>query len=235
MIRQLLTQLQHRVLPHICILCGERTQNTMDLCVVCKKDLPWLQQSCLQCAIPLYTEATHCGKCLKSNLPYTKTIALFHYQTPIIKLITALKFQHRLIYARVLGELLAEKIIKTYGLQPLPECIIPIPLHSERLCERGFNQALELARPLEKHLNIPINLNACQRIINTQAQSLIPAKNRQHNIKNAFIVNESFSNKHIAIIDDVMTTGSTVYELSKILKKARAKQIDIWCCARTSF
>jgi ComF family protein len=147
-------------------------------------------------------------------------------------LITQLKFSNKLIYAKILAELFINHL--SYLNEPLPQCIIPVPLHRSRLRERGFNQALELAKPIAKRLAIPLDFKSCTRVIATKAQSQILASERKKNIKNAFVIKQNFQYQHVAIVDDVMTTGSTVAELSKTLRKHGVKQIDIWCMARTS-
>jgi len=144
-----------------------------------------------------------------------------------------LKFNHLLMNGRILGELLAENIEqKWYLQQPLPTRIIPIPLHSSRLKDRGFNQALEIARPIAQRLNIQIDQTSCQRQKFTVAQATLPATERQANIKNAFQMKGDFSGQHIAVLDDVITTGFTVSEFCRMLKKHGARRIDVWCCAR---
>lgn len=197
------------LIPGTCILCGLPSLRQQDLCKACEADLPW------------------------TNTQSSDTIALFHYQKPIDRLITGLKFANKLIYAKILGELMATKLIKHYQHKQLPELIIPVPLHKQRLRERGYNQALELARPIAKKLKIPLDFNSCTRTKNTTAQTLIPAKQRSQNLKNAFTINKNISAQHVAIIDDVTTTGNTIQELSKILYQANINKIDIWCCAKT--
>jgi ComF family protein len=189
-----------------CILCGLPSHRKQDLCKACEADLPWQNNN---------------------------TTVIFHYQEPIDRLITGLKFANKLIYAKILGELMATKLKKHYQNKKLPELIIPIPLHKQRLRERGYNQALELARPIAKQLKIPLDFNSCIRTKNTAAQTLIPAKQRAQNLKNAFIINKKISAKYIAIIDDVTTTGNTINELSRILYQANINKVDIWCCAKT--
>lgn len=128
---------------------------------------------------------------------------------------------------------MAERLASHYSNCAKAEYIIPVPLHRKRLTERGFNQALELARPISHKLKIPLALNICQRTQNTHPQSSITAMDRECNMKNAFSVAQNFSAKHVLIIDDVMTTGNTVSELSFILKAAQVKQVDVCCAART--
>ncbi|MEN9916293.1 MAG: competence protein [Pseudomonadota bacterium] len=154
------------------------------------------------------------------------------YTEIIKKMITGLKFQQKLIYAHILGTLLAEKISAQYQDETLPDVIIPVPLHKKRLYERGFNQAIELARPISKILNIRIDCKSCERVRNTAAQSMLPAKQRSNNVKNAFVAKQNHG-QHIALLDDVMTTGHTLIELSRALYDVGVKRIDVWCCART--
>lgn len=229
-------QIFQSLIPSCCILCDAKTNRNIDLCHECENNLPWIQNACLQCGIELHhidTEKKICGQCLISKPYYDKTIALFHYVEPIPRLITQLKFKNNLVYAKLFGELLANTICKTFK-ENKPEFIIPVPLHKKRLHERGFNQALEIARPLSKLSNIPIDIKICQRIKKTEAQSSIPSNERKINVKNAFAIHKNFLANHIAIVDDVVTTGNTVLELSRCLKKAGAQKIDVWCIARTN-
>ncbi|MDQ8039398.1 MAG: ComF family protein [Rickettsiella sp.] len=222
--------------PYTCILCSEVTKREIDLCLECEKSLPWLGHVCIHCTAPLCFESNAvCGTCLKKPFPFSKTCILFSYTEPIRKLITGIKFQRRLLYANILGNLLAEKLTLLYQNENLPEILIPVPLYKKRLHQRGFNQAMELARPIRKRLNIPIDYKSCQRIHNTAAQTTLPANQRSTNVKNAFAVLEqkNVRNKHIAILDDVMTTGHTLIEFSRPLYDAGVKKIDVWCCART--
>jgi ComF family protein len=219
-----------------CVLCGLSSGRSLDICMECEAELPWIQYACHQCGEPFDTkDNTKCGDCLKQHPPFDKTIALFYYKKPIDNFITALKFADKLIYARILGDLLTVKLMKYYhnNSYKLPEIIIPVPLHHQRLRERGYNQALEIARLIAKKLRIVIDYKSCRRIKHTQAQALLPFKERKKNLIKAFTVKHNFKAKHIAIIDDVVTTGSTVSALSKVMRKQGVQTIDIWCCART--
>lgn len=225
------------LLPSTCALCNDTSNEDIDLCNGCYSDLPWLQQVCIQCALPLShnTNSTqYCGLCLKISPPFDRTVALCSYNEPIISFINLLKFNGQLKYERLLSKLFIKYLLlNPLYLQPLPEYIIPIPLHVDRLKERGFNQALELSRLISTYFKIPIMLDACERIRPTQPQSLIHANQRRNNIKNAFTLNKTLKAKHIVIIDDVVTTGTTVTELSQLFKKNGVEKIDIWCYART--
>jgi ComF family protein len=223
------------IFPSSCVFCNDLSRRKLDLCAACENELPFLQNYCTCCAQPLVEGQVICGNCLNNRLTFIKTFVLFHYQTPIDQLILGLKFSNRLINAKVLGELLANYLADQYRIQAKPEIIIPVPLHSARLRERGYNQAFELARPIAKKLKIPIDKTNVVRIKNTAAQALLPAKERAQNIKRAFSVTKMKKYKHVAIIDDVITTGNTIIELSKTLHQAGVEKIDIWCCAKAHF
>jgi len=147
-------------------------------------------------------------------------------------MIQQLKFHQKLYFATFLGELMSEHI-RACKLS-VPDVLLPVPLHAQRLLQRGYNQALELARPLAKVLSVALAVDHCQRIKPTEEQSKLPARHRKSNIKHAFRVTKDLTNMHVAIVDDVMTTGSTVDELSKCLLEAGAKRVDVWVCARAS-
>lgn len=207
-------------LGHLCLLCHESTRKKLALCDDCEKILPHSNDALIQ------TNSHH-------TKYFNQTVILFAYLFPIDKLITRLKFQHQLINASLFGELLSNKISQLYHNQDLPSLLIPVPLHIKRLQERGFNQALEIAKPISKKLNIPIDKKNCMRIRHTEAQSSLSQSDRLKNMTNAFELKKPLKYKHIALIDDVMTTGQTLRELAKTLRQNGAEKIDVWCCAKT--
>ena len=207
----------------------------LSLCGSCFQQLPWLHNVCHQCAQPLLDVTNPqalCGACLLQAPYYDNTVGLFYYQSPLDQLIGKIKFHQQLQFAQLLGELLADRVVEYYHKDAKPDCIIPVPLHKQRLRERGYNQAVELARPAAKKLALPLLLHNCQRLLCTPPQSSLPARLRHRNVRNAFIA-KPMSVQHVAIIDDVVTTGSTVNELSRALKQQGIKRVDVWCCART--
>ena len=233
MLSSLSPTISHYFLPTICVLCGGKSDRTLNLCLPCETELPRFQFNCWQCGLPLPNEKnSHCGQCLQQPPPFDRTIALCAYEKPVTNLIMAIKFQHDLCNARLLGKLLAKRVAEQYQQQALPECIIPVPLHKKRLRRRGYNQALEIARPIAKQLQLAMPYKTCRRSKATQPQAETPVKKRAQNVKNAFIVSP-LSAKHVAIVDDVITTGHTVAELARGLRKVGVEKIDIWCCART--
>lgn len=171
-----------------------------------------------------------CGTCLITPPPFNEVFCAFAYQEAVTAMIVGLKFQGQLAYARILGELMAEPLARRK--KALPELILPIPLHAQRLKERGFNQAVEIARPIGKALGIPLELRALKRVKNTAAQMKLSAKERRQNIRGAFRVEESLAGKRVALVDDVMTTGSTLREVASCLLRGGVREVEVWCAAR---
>lgn len=231
---RLITKITQYILPYHCSICEEITDNTRELCDTCFRILPWVEDRCYQCGLRLEGNySVICEKCQEMPPHYDRLRALFSYDFPIVKLIMGLKFGQQLSYGRVLGELLAEKILKDwYKDEDLPQAIVPIPLHKKRIQQRGFNQSIELIRPFLKQFNVPMLLNSCIRSQNTKAQSSLNANQRKRNLMNAFEITKPINFEHIAIIDDVVTTGSTVNALACQLKKIGVKHVDIWCICR---
>ncbi len=148
-------------------------------------------------------------------------------------MILKLKFSKQLSYAQTLGELLAARASEEwYQHTPLPDVLIPMPLHMQRLGERGFNQAIEIARPLATALGIPLDLDGLEREKATTAQSGLKAVERKKNMQRAFVATRDYSGLNIAVLDDVVTTGSTIDAACRALKTKGAKRIDIWAVAR---
>lgn len=193
--------------------------------------MPILPEHCPQCGYFLLKKAL-CGNCLNNKWFYSSVYAAYPYQGLVEKMITQLKFNHQLIFALALSQLMHERMMDYYQGKPLPQAILPVPLHKKRMQERGFNQALEIARPLARKLQLKLLKNEVIRIIHTLPQSGLNAKNRKQNLKNAFTLVRPVPFQHIAILDDVMTTGETVNALSHVLRENGVKKIDIWCCAR---
>ena len=170
-----------------------------------------------------------CGACQKHPPPYQSLQAAFRYEEPVRHLVQALKFGSRHAHARVLGVLLAEHIL-TAGTRP--EVILPVPLSGPRYRARGFNQSLEIARSVARQTGIPLDLAACRRIRTTDAQARLSADERRRNIRDAFATPAVLPYRHVALLDDVVTTGATVGELAKTLRRSGVQRIDVWACAR---
>jgi ComF family protein len=219
-----------------CCRCDDLAQRTLPLCAACEAELPWLTQTCWRCAIPLAHHGSDipiCNACSQYPPPFARAHALFRYDTPIDDFLIQLKFHSGLLYASLLGTLLAHHLRAQQRTAAWPDCLIPVPLHRSRLQQRGFNQALEIARPVSKILQIPLNTHLCTRHKMTLAQSDLPEKQRQYNVRNAFSVNRTVPVKHVAIIDDAMTTGHTVTAITNVLLANGVEQVEVWCVART--
>ncbi len=240
------------LLPPRCIVCNgafksnvlilnsfQHTNNyQLHICSYCVDIMPWLKSCCSICSNPLPETTTSknevCGQCLKHPPRFQNSTCLFIYKKPTSILITQLKFHHRLILAYHFGYLLAAKLKEHYAVH-FPDILIPVPLHPQRLRQRGFNQALEIAKTIRRQLHISIDKTNLIRTRATRPQSEIPAKQRRSNMKNAFVCNSNLKNLHVLLIDDVITTGHTIDACCVALQKAGVKQIDVCAIARTNF
>ena len=228
-------QLSNSLLPPVCILCGVvgfvTSHCSRDLCLPCLQYLPWTGPQCVRCALPLSVTAVEalCGRCQTQPPAFDACLSPFHYQAPLDHLLLGLKFNGRLAQARLLGELMAQWLASVVEVPP--EQVIPVPLHATRLRERGFNQAVELARPIARYFDLPLNLHRVRRTRATPPQSDLSREERLKNIRGAFDVMQPMSGS-VVIVDDVMTTGSTAHELAAALLDAGAEQVEVWVCAR---
>lgn len=224
--------IQDCLLPPTCILCGNPGYDSRDICHSCYTHLPRNNLCCYRCGEilePPVTAPVLCGKCLSRHPAFDETYAPFIHQGAIKHLIGHLKFGANYKNARLLGMLLADHLKQT---AERPDLILPVPLHPSRYRQRGFNQAIEIGRTVAKELRIQLDLTSCKRHRDTPHQTQLSAKKRRKNLKNAFSVIKPIHARHIAILDDVMTTGSTAHELAYVLKKAGASRVDVWVCAR---
>lgn len=211
-----------------CLLCGGASHAGL-CCAACDAELPRLpREHCPICARPTLAGSV-CGECLKQLPAFDHTVAAFSYNFPLDKLIQSLKFHERL----VLVNYLADSVVKRVDTKP--DWLVALPLHPVRLRERGFNQSLQLARRISRQLGIPLLQDACERVRNTPPQSSLPWKERDKNMRRAFTckLDGKVRCKHVAIVDDVMTTGASVGELAQALKLAGASEISAWVVART--
>ncbi|MFZ4790989.1 MAG: ComF family protein [Candidatus Competibacteraceae bacterium] len=224
--------LQRLLLPPTCLLCGADGALGRDLCAGCAADLPRNHTACPGCAIPLAgSQNGFCAKCQAEPRSFARTFAPFRYQPPVDFLIRGLKFEGRLSHARLLGELFAAALAERT--EPLPDCIIPVPLHPRRLRERGFNQALELARAAAARFRIPLLATGLRRVHYTTPQTRLDAHHRQINPLGAFASGRWEIRLRVALIDDVMTTGSTVGECARVLRAGGVNEVEVWALGRT--
>lgn len=222
--------IQDWLYPPTCLLCGDRGAGHHDICGPCAAGLPYLRVACPRCAAPLPTLAdTACGQCQNQPPAFDSTHCLLRYEEPVCHLVKALKFGASYPTARLLGNLLADSLMKR---GELPEAIIPIPLHRSRYGLRGFNQALEIGRTVARRLGVGLDPSACRRIRATAAQAMLPARERRKNIRGAFAPRPVIGYRHVAILDDVVTTGATVNEVARVLRSAGVERVEVWAIAR---
>jgi ComF family protein len=218
----------NHIFPRDCLLCSTAA-GTGHLCPACLADLPWHRQPhCPQCATPTPQGQT-CGACLRHPPAFDRTHAALAYAFPLDRLIPRLKYRGRLSIAPALGACLAHAV----GPQPRPDRLLAMPLHAARVRERGFNHATEIAREVAKQLALPLDTASCQRIRDTPPQKGLKHDARRRNVRGAFACTGDVRGQHIALVDDVMTTGTSLDELAATLKRAGAREVSCWVAART--
>ncbi|HTD06068.1 phosphoribosyltransferase family protein [Undibacterium sp.] len=225
------------LLPSACALCGEHGRQV--LCAACHgRFLSARQQRCVQCALPVPESAAQarCGACLKEAPSFDHTVAACNYAAPLDQLVLNLKFGHQLALAPVFSLMLRDAILEQRSI-PLPDMLAMVPLGKRRLAERGFNQALEIAKPLAGHLGIPLMPQLLNRGRETAQQSGLHPDDRHKNVRHAFMLApdalDSVKGRHIGIVDDVMTTGTTLNEIAGMLKRFGAAKVSNYVFART--
>ena len=216
------------LLPARCLVCGERGAGRQDLCQACRAALPWNRSACARCALPLPVPAPRCGRCRRAPPPFDGSRAAFRYGFPLDRLLPRLKFHGDLAAGRLLAELAAEALADA----PRPQLLLPVPLHATRLRQRGYDQALELGRPLARALGLPLCAGRLNRQRATAAQSELGAPARRRNVRDAFALRPGALPAHVAVFDDVMTTGATLAECCRLLKRAGVARVDAWAVAR---
>ncbi len=252
----------NKVLPAACSLCDLPSNIGIDLCTACLKTLPHNTFCCETCALPLpqtssatvstqqehgqrhnpdYLPATalshsglnqlRCGKCLSASPLLSQAIVPYLYQAPVDYMIKRLKFSGDMKFSRIMGELLASAVKERLHNQPV--ALIPVPQHHDRLLERGYNQAQQIAEIVSQRLHIPIDSKCTERVLYQPPQATLNARDRAANIRRAFSVCADVKGKDLIIIDDVYTTGATTNALARVLLKAGAERVSVWAFART--
>ncbi len=216
------------------MLCDSEVDEKISLCKACRADLPRVKFACKVCALPMNSDvkSSLCGQCISQVSYVDYAINLFHYATPVDYLISKMKFQQQLSVAAVLADLLKTHIESSKLEHGLPDALIAMPLYKKRLANRGFNQSLEIVKPLVKSQNIPILLNTIERSKDTTAQTKLSKQARKKNVSGCFSLLEKPVESHIVIVDDVVTTGATTNELAKLLKKSGVEKVGVWSLAR---
>lgn len=216
-------------LPQRCILCDAPDAGST-VCSACDADFPYAASArCPICAVQL-PKTEICGECLRNEPGFDSAQAVFDYAYPVDSLLAAYKFAGQL----ALAQLFAQKIVTRLDCETLPDIIVPMPLHAERLKQRGFNQALEIAKIVGRALAIRVDSTNCERVRATPAQVGLKREERLKNMRGAFRCTTDVAGQRIAVIDDVMTSGASVNSLSQVLRRAGAKRIDVWLVARTN-
>lgn len=242
MVNRSITALLDGLFPQYCSLCGLRSNRQYPLCQYCESELQTNTRSCRHCALPLphlYDPASHggpgllCGNCLQKPPLFNRVIAPWLYCERLAFLIHRWKYHGE----QRLTPLLASLWLQQVGELDPVDAIIPVPLHWRRLCQRGFNQSYLLCRQLRSSSKViataPLQHRLVRRQRATAAQSGIGASERTANLSGAFTVQQPCDNLRVAIVDDVLTTGATAASLAGALRRAGARQVDVWCLART--
>lgn len=217
------------LMPQDCFVCGGEAGGPA-LCPACRQELPFhANVACPVCALPSL-DGHICGHCSRHPPAFDATQVAFEYAFPVDAMLHALKYRHRLALADFFaGELLRVAA----GLRLRADVILPMPLHPRRLAERGFNQAVEVARPLARATGLPLELAGVRRVRDTVAQAGLDREARLRNPRGAFDCGASLAGLRIAVVDDVMTTGATLDELARCLKRQGAAWVGNLVVART--
>lgn len=215
------------VLPPRCVVCSEPGDAPDALCATCFEQMPWNHTPCATCALPLPDDGSACPCTRRRRTVLDRVVAPLRYEFPITSLVPRLKFHGDLAAGRALTQLLDLALRD----EPRPDALVPVPLHSRRLASRGYDQALELARPLARTLGIPLRTDLLQRMRDTRPQTELRAKSRRRNLQGAFRVLGAVP-AHVALLDDVMTTGNTLNECAMALREAGAERVEAWVVAR---
>jgi ComF family protein len=213
-------------MPQDCLLCGSPSGETL-LCAACSDELPRLPGDICPVCAEAAPGGAICGSCLKTPPQFDATVAAFRYAYPADKLVQALKYRWRIATA----DFFARAMLA--GPRPEGDLMVPLPLHRTRLAERGFNQSVEIARPLARALKLPLELDGCIRSRDTTPQASLPWKARKKNIRGAFECGVGLTGKSVIVVDDVMTTGATLDEFARTLKAHGATRVTNWVAVRT--
>jgi ComF family protein len=215
--------------PRLCIGCGQPVKSLQHFCPACASLLDCIEHACQLCAQENKTEHHICPACLHDPPRWQKIVAPLIYHNFSRDLLIQLKFNENLYLANSLVSHLIEHFHQSNS---GPEVLIPVPLHQNRLIDRGYNQAFEIANILSRQLNIPIDTQALKRVRHTESQLGLSAYQREKNILKAFKYDAVIQYSHVAVVDDIVTTGSTANEITKTLHRAGVANVEIWGLAR---
>lgn len=219
--------------PAQCLICLQSVNALSPvehLCTDCLSLLPWNTSACARCAQPLPMTQPYCAHCLRKPLRQQRSYILFHYTSPISDWIHAAKFEASFLHCRLLSQLLSHTLAQRST--PWPHCVLPMPLHPRRLRQRGYNQVIEIARTICQRFAIPLDTHSLQRYRYHQPQSRLPLKLRQNNVYDSFQLRQPLTVSHIALLDDVSTSGHTLEAASRALLQQGALELEYWCIAK---
>lgn len=225
--------LQGVLLPPCCVLCAARGQPpALDLCAGCAADLPAGGARCPRCAQRLAAPpGASCAACRSSPPAFDRCVAAFDYAAPVDHLVQGLKYHARLANARVLGTLLAGAV-RAQGLAAACDVVVPVPLHPERLADRGYNQAAEIARWTARELGLAVDPQALRRLRATPPQVGLGAAERRANLAGAFLASPALCGRRVAVVDDVVTSAATANAAAHAVRAAGASVVVVWAVAR---
>ena len=201
-------------------------------CQDCYLELPFQHHSCQQCGQRFAAPTDYCGRCITNPPHFDACFCPFQYKGAVKAAIQDFKYYEKPETVKQLAQLFIKEL-ESNGVEH-PELLIPTPLHTSRLRARGYNQSLLLTKQLSKQLDIPYNSKAIIKNKKTAPQARLKLKERQRNVKNCFQLSTFINAKNVAIIDDVVTTGSTANEIAKILKKNGVDYVHVWGLAHTN-
>ena len=222
------TKIGRVLLPQDCLLCQAASGSGL-LCQACARELPSAASACPRCAAP-GTSNAECGACIVDPPHFDASYAAFVYAYPVDALIQALKYGGQLALAGLFAQTLYQRRGGARGV----DLIVPLPLHPQRLAERGFNQAAEIAKVLSRLCGIAMDARLARRVRNTAPQTALPWRERSTNMRHAFACGRDLAGMSIAVVDDVMTTGATLNEFARTLKRCGAARVENWVVARTA-
>jgi ComF family protein len=220
-------RIRQALLAQDCLLCQAASGDRL-LCEACERELPSSTSACPRCALAGSSNA-ECGACLADPPHYDASCAAFIYTYPVDALIQALKYGGQLALAGLFAHKLQQRIGQAAGV----DLIVPLPLHPARLAERGFNQAGEIAKAMSRASGISMDAHVARRVRDTAPQTALPWRERTANMRQAFSCERDLAGLNVAVIDDVMTTGATLNEFARTLKRSGAARVQNWVVART--
>ena len=234
MVNRILTSLNHWLLPGRCEFCALPSSRDLDCCAECEDELPRPAAACPRCALPLPDgDVGDCGQCQRRPPAFSRSICAFSYAPPVSEVIANFKYHRGFAGGLVLGQLLAQRL-QALPTAALPDALIPVPMHWRRRWRRGYNQAELITERLSRELALPVLRRTVVRHRATAAQQSLSARERRRNLRNAFTLKAPVTDLKLALVDDVVTTGSTTETISRLLLDAGAAEIQVWALARTA-